>query len=168
MLDNSIAGGITAGETPFECLVRESTEEAALPEELVRRSAHAAGTLSWFSIEDERAGFEPGFLHPGVQYVYDLEVPETVELKPSEEEHKEFNLWDVSEVMGTIHNKEYKPSCALVLIDFLIRHGFITAENEPNFAEIISRIHRKLPFSTKEPATCGTFEYNNDGHTLDH
>jgi len=30
--------------------------------------------------------------------------------------------------------------------DFFIRHGIITPENEPNYVEISSRIHRTLEF----------------------
>ncbi len=36
MLDNTVAGGITAGEAPFESMVRECQEEAGLPEAFVR------------------------------------------------------------------------------------------------------------------------------------
>jgi 8-oxo-dGTP pyrophosphatase MutT (NUDIX family) len=39
MLDNTVAGGISTGEVPFECLVREASEEASLPEDLVREGA---------------------------------------------------------------------------------------------------------------------------------
>jgi hypothetical protein len=41
---------------------------------------------------------------------------------------------------------EFKPSCAAVMMDFFVRHGFITAENEVDYVEIVSRLHRKLPF----------------------
>jgi hypothetical protein len=34
------------------------------------------------------------------------------------------------------------------LVDFLIRHGIITPENEPDFVEISMRLHRRLPFRT--------------------
>jgi hypothetical protein len=30
--------------------------------------------------------------------------------------------------------------------DFFIRHGIITPENEPNYIEIASRLHRELEF----------------------
>jgi len=40
--------------------------------------------------------------------------------------------------------KLFKPNCALVLLDFMIRHGLITAENEPNFLEIMTRLHGRF------------------------
>lgn len=42
-------------------------------------------------------------------------------------------------------------SCAwwlVVLLDFFIRHGILTPENEPDFIEICSRIHRRFEFPT--------------------
>ena len=38
-LDNSVAGGLPSGLSPFECLVKEVMEEASIPEDLVRSSA---------------------------------------------------------------------------------------------------------------------------------
>lgn len=148
MLDNTVAGGVAAGEMPFECLVREAAEEAAMPEEVVRRDARAAGTVTWFNISDERAGGELGLMNPGVLYVYDLEVGEDVMFKPVDDDVYAFHLMDTQEVMAAMARSEFKPVCALVMIDFFIRHGIMTAENEPDYVEIVSRLHRKLPFPT--------------------
>jgi hypothetical protein len=43
---------------------------------------------------------------------------------------------------------EFRPDSAAVLVEYLIRHGFITPENEPEFVEINVRLHRRLPFRT--------------------
>lgn len=37
MLDNTVAGGIPAGLTPAETMVKECDEEASLPEEFVTK-----------------------------------------------------------------------------------------------------------------------------------
>jgi hypothetical protein len=47
-LDNSVAGGITAGDMPFESMVRECGEEAGLEEGLVRRVMKQTGVISYF------------------------------------------------------------------------------------------------------------------------
>ena len=148
MLDNTVAGGISAGETPFNSLVREASEEASLPEEMVRKGAKACGTVSYFHIRDKRAGGETGLLQPEVQYVYDLEVGSEVVLKPSDDEVQEFYLWTVERVQEALAAGEFKPNCAVVLLDFFVRHGILTAENERDYAEIVARLHRKLPFPT--------------------
>lgn len=146
MLDNTVAGGIATGETPFESLVRESAEEASLPEELVRKKAKAVGTVTYFHIRDQRAGGETRLVQPECQYVYDLELPEDVEPKPSDDEVESFELKTVEEVKESMRNGEFKPNCALVLLDFFIRHGILTMETDENYIEIVSRLHRRLEF----------------------
>jgi hypothetical protein len=34
----------------------------------------------------------------------------------------------------------------LVAIDFMVRHGFITADNDPDYIDLSYHLHRKLPF----------------------
>ena len=146
MLDNTVAGGISTGETPLECLVREAAEEASFPEQLVRSNAKACGAVSYFYIRDERAGGEPGLLQPEVQLVYDMEVDKDIVPKPGDDEVEDFFLWTVEEVQQALAQGQFKPNCALVLIDFLVRHGILSVENERNLIEISSRTHRKIPF----------------------
>jgi 8-oxo-dGTP pyrophosphatase MutT (NUDIX family) len=146
MLDNTVAGGMAAGEQPFECMVREAMEEASLPEGISRR-AKAVGCVTYFYIRDERAGGETGLLQPECQYVYDLDLAgEDVICKPNDEEVEAFELLGVEQVLTALGNAEFKPNCALVMIDFLIRHGIITKENEKDYAEIVQRCHRRLQF----------------------
>ncbi|EOA87056.1 hypothetical protein ACJQWK_08744 [Exserohilum turcicum] len=148
MLDNAVAGGIASGESPFESLVRECAEEASLPEELVRSKAKACGTVTYWYIRDERAGGETNLMQPEVQYVYDLELPEDTIPKPGDDEVEEFYLWSVEEVQEAMRKGEFKPNCSLVVLDFLIRHGILTTENEKDYIEVVSRLHRKLEFPT--------------------
>jgi 8-oxo-dGTP pyrophosphatase MutT (NUDIX family) len=148
MLDNAVAGGIASGESPFESLVRECGEEASLDEELVRTRAKACGTVTYWYIRDERAGGETNLMQPEVQYVYDLELPEGTTPKPGDDEVEEFYLWSVEEVQEAMRKGEFKPNCAMVVLDFLIRHGILTTESERDYIEIVSRLHRKLEFPT--------------------
>ena len=57
--------------------------------------------------------------------------PEYVEPKPCDDEVESFQLLDVVDVIALMRQGKFKPNCSLVLIDFLIRHGLVTAENEP-------------------------------------
>ncbi|KAF2651453.1 thiamine pyrophosphokinase [Lophiostoma macrostomum CBS 122681] len=148
MLDNAVGGGISSGESPFASLVRECAEEASLPEDLVRRDARACGTVTYFHIRGEKAGGETGLLQPECEYVYDLEVPEGLELKPNDDEVEEFYLWSVEEVQGAMRRGEFKPNCALMVLDFLVRHGVLTEESERDYIEIVARLHRRLEFPT--------------------
>ncbi|KAF2703209.1 thiamine pyrophosphokinase [Pleomassaria siparia CBS 279.74] len=148
LLDNAVAGGIASGESPWESLVRECGEEASLSEDLVRSKVKAAGTVTYFHIRTSKAGGETGLLQPECQYVYDLELPEDVIPKPGDDEVEEFYLWSVDEVREAMARGEFKPNCALVVLDFLIRHGIITNETERDYIEIVSRLHRRLEFPT--------------------
>ena len=62
MLDNTVAGGLATGEEPFECLVRESDEEASLPEEVIRMNATLHGTITYIYIRGSQAGGETGMV----------------------------------------------------------------------------------------------------------
>ncbi|KAL1587485.1 hypothetical protein WHR41_03823 [Cladosporium halotolerans] len=147
MLDNTVAGGIATGESPFECIVREAGEEASLPEDLVRKDAKAVGTVTYFHIRDHRAGGETRLLQPEVQYVYDIELPEDVEPKPSDDEVEAFELMTIDETKVALRNGEFKPNCAVVLLDFFVRHGILTSDDE-GYIEIVARLHRRLEFPT--------------------
>ena len=147
-LDNTVAGGLSLEEQPLECLIRESDEEASFSEQLVRSNAKACGTVSYFHIREARAGGEAGLLQPECQHVFDMEIGEEVVPKPGDNEVEDFYLWTVDEVKRALAEGEFKPNCAAVLLDFFIRHGILTAENEKDYIEIVSRLHRRLPFPT--------------------
>ncbi|KAI9368466.1 thiamine pyrophosphokinase-related protein [Aspergillus egyptiacus] len=153
MLDNSVAGGMSTGEKPYECLVREAMEEASLPEDVVRANATAAGCVSYTYVRDARAGGETGLVQPEVEYIYDLRLPADVIPKPNDSEVEEFCLLTLEDTKKALANAEFKPNCAVVLIDFFIRHGILTPENEKDFLEIITKLHRRLEFPTASHAT---------------
>ncbi|KAF1982204.1 thiamine pyrophosphokinase [Aulographum hederae CBS 113979] len=146
MLDNAVAGGTATGEVFFESIIRESAEEASLSPDLVRTKAKPCGTVSYFYIRDRRAGGETGLMQPEVQFLYDLELDDSVVPKPSDDEVEGFFLWSIEEVQESMRRGEWKPNCAIVMLDWLVRHGILTAENEPKYSEIVSRIHRRLEF----------------------
>lgn len=148
MLDNTVAGGIATGESPFASLVRESAEEASLPEDVVRNGAKAVGTVTYFHIRDERAGGETKLLQPEVQYVYDIELSEDIVPKPSDDEVERFDLRTVQEVKESLRNGEFKPNCAMVMLDFFVRHGLVSMETDEGYVEMVSRLHRRLEFPT--------------------
>lgn len=149
MLDQAVAGGVSRGETPLECVAREASEEAGLSAEMVREKAVSAGTVTWFNVSDDRAGGEPGLMNPGILYAYDLEVGKDVVFQPAEDDIESFSLMEADEVKEALRRGEFKPSCAMVMLDFFIRHGIITAENERDYDEIAQRLHRRLPFRTQ-------------------
>nr|POE74715.1 uncharacterized protein CFP56_37246 [Quercus suber] len=141
-LDTSVAGGVPAHQTPFENLVQEADEEASLPASLITSSATAGGVLTYLHRGDA------GRVSGDCVYVYDLEVDAETVPVPKDGEVKEFYLMDVEEVKAALARGEFKTNSAVVMLDFFVRHGILTAENERDYVEIVSRMHRILPFPT--------------------
>ena len=139
-LDTTVAGGVPSHQSPFENVAQEADEEASLPADLIKRDVHSAGVLTYIGLSKQ------GFVAPDVVYVYDLEVNGDVTPTPKDGEVKEFYLMSIEEVKAALANDEFKTNSAVVMLDFFIRHGIITAEEEENFVEIVTRMHRRLPF----------------------
>lgn len=147
MLDNTVAGGIPRGYTAYDSMVKECMEEASLPEHVVTPHIKPAGAVSYFYQTKK------GWLQPEVEYVYDLLVPagqeDSVDFtpKPFDGEAESFDLLPMDVVREKMLAGEFKPNCALVMLDFMVRHGFVTAENEPNLLEILSRMHGSFGYA---------------------
>lgn len=145
MLDNTIAGGLGYPYGVWENVVKECYEEGGLEEDFVKKNIKAAGAVSYMI---QPYGPE-GHAQPEIEYIYDL----TFELEtdniphPVDGEAENFELMTIDDVRQRMLQGEFKPNCALVICDFLIRHGILTPENEPNYLEILSRIHRRFPFA---------------------
>ncbi|KAI9503453.1 NUDIX hydrolase domain-like protein [Coemansia spiralis] len=137
-LDQMAAGGIGNGLGILESVTKECEEEAQVPLDIATR-AKAAGTIQYFTRS------ELG-LKPETQYVFDLELPRDFVPVPNDGEVEQFYLWPISDVLRALRQSLFKPNCALCVVDFFVRHGIITAENEPDYVEIIDNIHCPLPF----------------------
>ncbi|XP_072884841.1 thiamin pyrophosphokinase 2 [Hemitrygon akajei] len=136
MLDNLAAGGLAAGLGVKETLVKECEEEASIPESISSR-ARPVGSVS-YTYEDERGIF------PECQFVYDLEVPADLVPQVKDGEMLEFYLWPLEQVKEAIVGSEFKPNCALVALDFLIRHGVVDADGERYYQQFVEGLHREL------------------------
>ena len=147
-LDTTVAGGVPAHQTPFENVVQQADEEASLPADLIKRDVRAAGALTYMGLSSDANGGKEELIATDIVYVFDLEVGLDVKPVPKDGEVKEFNLMTVDEVKEGLSAGEFKTNSAVVMLDFFVRHGIITAENEPNYVEIVTRMHRRLPFPT--------------------
>ncbi|RKP30226.1 hypothetical protein METBISCDRAFT_31077 [Metschnikowia bicuspidata] len=136
-LDNTIAGGLGYPYGLWENVVKECYEEGGLSAEFVEKKIVAAGA---------------GHAQPEIEYVYDLAFDSETDNVPHpvDGEVEGFTLMRIDAIKQSILAGEFKPNCALVICDFMIRHGIMTAENEPNYLEILSRIHRRFPFALQQ------------------
>tara|TARA_R110002049_G_scaffold52872_28_gene148450 strand:- start:58854 stop:59717 length:864 start_codon:yes stop_codon:yes gene_type:complete len=137
MLDNMVAGGQPAGLGFRENMIKECAEEADIPSSLAD-GLQAVGTVSYLYETDEG-------LKPDVMVNYDLELPETFEPRCADGEVERFDLLPIAEVAEIVRSGfDFKFNCALVIIDFLIRHGYLTADNEPDYNGLITGLHRDI------------------------
>lgn len=98
-----------------------------------------------------------GWRQPEMQYIYDLALPsDAIQLAPEDGEAESFELLDIPTVLDLMRAGKFKANCTLgtfffsdtVLIDFLMRHGWLTAENEKDYTEIVSLLHTPLRLPT--------------------
>jgi 8-oxo-dGTP pyrophosphatase MutT (NUDIX family) len=143
MLDTAVGGCIKAADEPLDSVVAEAQEEAGLDESYVRENVRAAGVVTYISRSRKH-----GNITPSVVYVYDLELSPEIVPVPTDGEVEAFYLWDVNEVKAAMLRDEFKSNCNLVMLDFFIRHGILTPENEANFIDIATRLRRRLPVPT--------------------
>ncbi|KAJ1946802.1 hypothetical protein FBU59_001953, partial [Linderina macrospora] len=137
-LDQIVAGGIGDGMSVWESVIKECAEEGGIDRD-VAETTKFAGTIQYFTRS------ELG-LQPETQFVFDLELPQDYVPYPSDGEVDSFYLWTLAEVVERMRQNMFKPNCAVCVVDFLIRHGYMTPENEPDYLEILDNIHRPLPF----------------------
>ncbi|KAI1770870.1 NUDIX domain-containing protein [Hypoxylon cercidicola] len=142
-INSTVVGDIKADESPFECIIHRADLKASIPKCLVRQHAKSCGAITCTCTSDAGSGYETGIL-----YVYDMEADHTVMPKPQNNEVEEFNLWGVQQIKEALFRGEFKSNCASVMVDFFVRHGIITNENEPDYLEIVSRLHRTLAVPT--------------------
>ncbi|KAI5955717.1 hypothetical protein KGF54_001219 [Candida jiufengensis] len=145
MLDNTVAGGLGYPHGLETTVIKECFEEAGLNEQFVKKNIKNVGVVSYMYLTKDKR------VQPEVEYIYDLEFKEkdSILIQPQDGEAEDFKLMDIDEVLAELKNKKFKPNCGLIIIDFLIRHGLINAENESNYLEIVSRCHVKMPFPTR-------------------
>ena len=133
-LDQMVGGGQPVGISLRDNLTKECGEEAGIPAALAE-TAKPVGMVSYTTVRPEG-------LRNDLLFNFDLYVPEDFQPVNQDGEVAEFMLWEIDEVIERLCDTEdFKFNSALVIIDFLIRHGFIEAD-DPNYPDIVAGLHR--------------------------
>lgn len=128
-LDQIVAGGQPAGLSLRDNLVKECGEEAGIPEDLAARAVGVSAVSYCFERSEG--------LRRDVEFVYDLELPPDFVPENTDGEVEAFELRPILDVAETVRTTEdFKFNCALVVIDFLIRHGYIEPDH-PDYSALI-------------------------------
>ncbi|XP_034551522.1 thiamin pyrophosphokinase 2 [Notolabrus celidotus] len=135
-LDHVAAGGLAAGVGIKHSVVKECEEEACIPAAIAEQAKPVA-TISYTYVDE-------GEVFPESQFVYDLELP--LEFKPrvGDGEVQDFYLLPIEKVKELVASEDFKPNCAMVVLDFLIRHSFIEPDSEPFYQEFVAGLHQTL------------------------
>jgi 8-oxo-dGTP pyrophosphatase MutT (NUDIX family) len=136
-LDNLVAGGLPWGTSLKANLRKECHEEAGIPGDLADRAV-PVGAVTYCRDSDRG-------LKPDVMYCYDLELPRDFQPRCLDGEVADFYLWPVQRVLDTVRDTgEFKLNCNLVIIDFLVRHGYID-QDAADYLDIIRGLRSPLP-----------------------
>lgn len=136
MLDNVVAGGQPHGISPADNVAKECGEEAGIPEPLAR-TARPVGVVSYCAEHDRG-------LKPDTMFCYDLELPADFVPQAVDGEVERFELLPLDEVAAIVRDTQrFKFNCNLVIIDFLVRHGWLGPE-DPDYTAICDGLHQPL------------------------
>lgn len=127
-LDHLVAGGIPLGMRPQECLAKECEEEANIAASLAAQ-ARPVGAIR-YRME------HGGWLRNDTMFVYDLELPADFQPSNNDGEIASFRMMELDEVRHILAaGEDFKFNVALVVIDFMIRHGHL-APDDPDYSEL--------------------------------
>jgi hypothetical protein len=133
-LDQIVAGGQPVGMKLKENLIKECAEEANIPYKLVAQAV-PVGTVSYTTSRSEG-------LRDDTLFNYDLELPADFQPENTDGEVEAFYLWSIDKVCNVLkRTDDFKFNSGLVVIDFLVRHGFIDSD-EYSYSDIVSGLHR--------------------------
>jgi 8-oxo-dGTP pyrophosphatase MutT (NUDIX family) len=115
-LDNFAAGGLTAGETPGVCAIRELWEEAGVPGELARSCRDTGERIH--SVRAVKRG-----VHDEVLICYDIEIPGRFTPACQDGEVAEFMLLSARDAADRLAAGEFTWDAGLVMAAWLARRA---------------------------------------------
>ncbi|HEY1096784.1 MAG TPA: hypothetical protein VGF14_06040 [Alphaproteobacteria bacterium] len=143
-LDNLVGAAHIAGHTIRDYLIIEAHEEAGLSPEDCRdmRSVSMLHTM-------RPTG--QGFLFDEVHYIHDLDTKGTITPQIIRDwEVESIELWSFEKVLDVMKNTDdFAPIALATLIDFFMRHGVITPDNEPDYDALCFAMRSQLPSPVK-------------------
>jgi hypothetical protein len=135
-LDNLAAGGLPLGLSPQENMHKEAIEEAQIPIQLLS-NMRSAGAVSY--LMDTPQG-----ITPDTMFTFDLKLPADFNPITDGSEVSSFMTFSLTELAALVYDTDrFKYNSALVIIDFLIRHGGISSDH-PEYLETITALRRPL------------------------
>jgi 8-oxo-dGTP pyrophosphatase MutT (NUDIX family) len=137
-LDVMVGGGQPHGLSIVENVLKECAEEAGVPAALALR-AKPVGILTLLIAAGEG-------LRVGLQFNFDLELPEDFTPSNADGEVAEFFSWPLERIFDNLcREDEFMYDIALAKIDLLIRSGHIGPDRR-DFVDLVRGLRRPIPF----------------------
>ena len=129
-LDHMVAGGLAYDIESSKNLEKECYEEAGMSVELASR-AKSVGFVTYKY--DYTLGGKVDII-----YCYDIELDASFTPVCTDGEVEEFYLIPIEEVAKIVRTShDFKVNCNLVIIDFLVRHGYLSVEDD-DYIDIVN------------------------------
>lgn len=144
-LDQIVAGGQPAGISLIDNVIKESAEEANIPNELAAQ-AKLVSEISYLGKSTLKKSPKDSVnnwlgMNSDTLFNYDLWLPEDFIPENTDGEVDEFILMSLEEMAYlTETTDEFKNNCNLVNIDLLLRYDMIT-EYHPDYSEIKKQLY---------------------------
>lgn len=135
LLDVCAAGGIAAGQSVSSAMRAECAEEAGVPPELMGALLPTGG-VSYTGFNEDGWGVKSDIL-----FTFDLPLPRSFAPTPVDGEVEAFVLMPIAQVAELLASPEphFKPNVGVVMVDFLIRHGFVNPD-EDGYIELMGAL----------------------------
>lgn len=121
-LDQIAAGGQPYAIGLMENVIKECEEEASIPADIARTATPVSAISYWYDLSIG--------MRPDIIFNYDLKLPQDFVPQINDQEVASFTLYPMAEVLAMVADtQQFKRNSAVVVIDFALRHGFISPEH---------------------------------------
>ena len=129
----------TQGLTLEENVRKEGAEEAGVDAALAAK-ATSTGCLAFMTAKSDGS-----CMKQSLYFVWDLEVPSSWKPMAVDGEVAAFKLFSLKALEHEVRSDLglLRPSMRSVITDFLIRHGAISPDSEPDYINIVAALHRE-------------------------
>ena len=129
--DQIAAGGLTYGESVDESAEREAMEEASIPH-------HLAVTMRYQGLLHNMEEVDRT-IRQETLFCYDLKLPQDFIPKVNDEEMLQFKCLPLDSIATLIEEHQFKDNSALVMLQFMLRHGSIP-KTHPHYELLSQRL----------------------------
>ncbi len=141
--DSLAAGGLAARMLPKQAMINECIEEAGIDPVCLEENLKAVSAISYTGFNDDGWG-----LKRDVLFCFDLQLPHDFVPCAVDGEMESFEKVPIETLLELLaepickeddSDNRWKPNVGVVLIDFLLRHGFLDAD-DPHYLELIGAL----------------------------